>query len=367
MREQRQREMLESILNLEYQICYVSPRFGKSKVTIDYLKAKNYANILIVYPLIPIKKSWLDEFKKWGFDKRKVKFTTTASLKNHIGKVYDVVISDEIHLFSPKQLQSLRFVLDKMPVRKCIGLTGTLSDKTENEVRELTGIKVGFKYLLSQAIEEGIVSDYKITIVLTNLDNTVKYIQPMKEKPSFKITEQERYTYLTNKIEQIKASYGNLGLLPVIRQSIFKKSIAKQRITQQLISKYNEERLLVFCGVTDIADSFGIPVYHSKKGEDSVKDDFCSGKFNHLAVCKMLNAGITITPINKAIINSFDSNSETLGQQLNRLTNFEYANPNKVAEVYIVCTNTETELKWLKSALEFFEPSKITYKKFEEI
>lgn len=367
MREQRQLEATEFICNNEFTICYISPRFGKTKVVIDYLKEKQYNNILVVYPLISIKTSWLNEFEKWGFDKKKVKFTTTASLKNHIGKNYDVIVADEIQMFSLKQLQSLKFVLDKVSVKRCIGLTGTLTNKTEKEITEFTGLRVGFKYPLEQAIEEGIVTDYRITVVMTNLDSKIPYIQPMKEKPSFRITEAQRYAYLTEKIEQIKAEFGNLGFLPVLRQAVFKKSIGKRDLTKKLIEKYKNERLLIFCGVTDIADSLGVPVYHSKESDASIKDDFCTGKFNHLAVCKMLNAGVTVLPINKAIINAFDSNAETLGQQLNRLTNFEYDNPNKVAEIYIVCTNTQAELKWLNSALEFFEADKITYKKFEEL
>ena len=125
-------------------------------------------------------------------------------------------------------------------------------------------------------------------------------------------------------------------------------------------TKKKKERALVFCGVTDIADRLGVPVYHSKNKDDQVKDDFCSGKGDILATVDMFEAGVTVKPINKAIINGHDSNPENLAQRVSRLTGYEYDNPDKVARVIIVCTNT-VEKDWLDKALEFFDLSKVKY------
>ena len=367
MRNQRQKEFTEFLINHEHGILNLCCRFGKCKVVIDYLKAKEYNNILIIHPIIPIKKSWQDDFIKWGFDASKVKFATTASLTKIHEMKFDVIISDEIHQFSQKQLQYLRFLIRNQDVKRCIGLSGTLSDRSTQIIKEYTGLEVINTYSMEQGINEGIISDYRITIVTTSLDNKVKYITPNKTKPSFKVTEQEQYNYFTRQIDRIKEEGGDLGFLPIMRLNLFKKSIAKQELTKKLVEKYSDERLLIFCGVTTTADSLGVSVFHSKSSEEHIKDDFCNGKIQHLAVCKMLNAGVTVLPINRAIINSFDSNSETTGQQLNRLTNFEYDNPNKVAQVTIVSTNAIAELKWLSKALSFFNPDKIIYKKYEEL
>jgi superfamily II DNA or RNA helicase len=367
MREIRQKEFTNSLLTNDHTILCVAPRTGKCKIVIDYLKELNFSRILIIHPLIPIKKSWQDDFIKWGFNSKNVEFSTTANLKNIHEEIYDVIICDEIHLLSLNQLQYLRFLIKNQKIKRCIGLTGTLSKKSEETIKDSTKLTVGVRYSIKQAVAEGVVTDYRITVVMTDLDNSERYLTPSKLNPKYKTTEHDYYIHLSQKIEQIKANYGNLGLLPIIRMSIFKNSIAKKKLTKMLVEKYKDERLLIFCGTTAIADSLDVPVYHSKSTENNLKDDFCKGKFKHLAVCKMLNNGVTVLPINRAIINSFDSNSETLAQQTNRLMNFEYDNKDKIAQLMIICTNTVTERKWLQSALEFFEPEKITYKKYEEL
>jgi superfamily II DNA or RNA helicase len=366
MRNLRQKEVSDFLCNQEYTIALVCARFGKIKTTFDYLNQKSYSNILIIHPTIPIKKSWLDDVEKWKFDGSRLSYSTTASLSKLTKNKYDLIICDEIQMFSIKQLQNLRFIIKNQDVKKCIALTGTLTKKSLQTIKEYTGLEIGVTYTTEQGIRDGFITDYRITVVLTELDNQNRYI-PITKGSSINQTEFQKYNWLTQKIEYIKEQYGNLGLLPIMRMAIFKNSLAKKRLTKLLIEKYKHERLLVFCGTTSVADGLGIPVFHSKSTEVQLKDDFCSGKIQHLAVCKMLNAGITVLPIQRAIVNSFDSNAETLGQQLNRLTNFEYDNPDKIAQVTIVCTNTDAERKWLNSALEFFSKEKITYKKYEEL
>jgi hypothetical protein len=39
----------------------------------------------------------------------------------------------------------------------------------------------------------------------------------------------------------------------------------------------------------------------------------------------------------------------------------EYDTPDKKAHIYIISSNEDVELKWLKKALEFFDKSKISY------
>ena len=69
----------------------------------------------------------------------------------------------------------------------------------------------------------------------------------------------------------------------------------------------------------------------------------------------------TYKPLNKVIINYFDSNGENLAQKINRCMAMEYDNPDKKAKIYIISSTEDVELKWLKRALEFFDKSKIKY------
>jgi hypothetical protein len=149
--------------------------------------------------------------------------------------------------------------------------------------------------------------------------------------------------------------------LRLARMRIIQNSISKLEKTKELIKKHKDERVLVFCGVTKIADQLGIPSYHSKKEEKQKFEDFASGKGNHMAVVKIGNTGVTYKPLNRVIINYFDSNAENLAQKINRCMAMEYNNPDKRAQIYIVCSNEDVEAKWLQKALEFFDKNKIKF------
>ena len=120
---------------------------------------------------------------------------------------------------------------------------------------------------------------------------------------------------------------------------------------------------MVFCGVTQVADSLGIPVYHSKAREKDLFLDFCvgGGNVNQLATIKMMQAGITINPINKGIINYMSGNPEDSAQKICRFLGLEYNNPDKKAEIHIVSSNEDFEISRLKTGLAFFDQSKIKW------
>jgi hypothetical protein len=103
----------------------------------------------------------------------------------------------------------------------------------------------------------------------------------------------------------------------------------------------------------------GIPSFHSKSTDKESFKRFAEGEGNHMAVVKIGNTGVTYKPLNKVIINYFDSNAENLAQKINRCMAMEYNNLDKKARIYIVCTTEPVEEKWLNKALEFFDQSKI--------
>jgi hypothetical protein len=122
------------------------------------------------------------------------------------------------------------------------------------------------------------------------------------------------------------------------RMRLIQSSLAKVKATKLLLEKHADERVLVFCGTTKVADGLGIPSYHNKSKEKQIFEDFAEGEGNHLAVVKIGNTGVTYKPLNKVIINYFDSNAENLAQKINRCMAMEYNTPDKKAHIYIVST-----------------------------
>lgn len=337
-----------------FNILYLSPRFGKIFTTVNILEGLlPNLKLLIAYPDKKIKKSWEEDFKKRKYNPN-VTYTTHLSLKKQKEELFDLIIIDEIHLLSAAQ----RTVCKEMFKRnkQVLGLTGTLSNSTANVLRDYLKLIPLVTYTIDDAVNDGILPDYEITVVKTKLDNTLLKTFGKKIR-----TEKSQYSALTWVIKKLRSERKNSMFMELKRVRLIQGSEAKIRLTQRLIDRHFKERLLIFCGLTEMADRLNIPTYHSKSEDDSTFDDFVTGKIPHLAVIKIGNSGVTYLPLNRVIISSFDSNSENLAQRINRAMSIEYDNPDKKAKIYIVCSTEKDEIGWLYNALEFFNKEKIKW------
>lgn len=354
LRDQRQMEFADAWIDKGKRgILNLCPRFGKIYTTINIFEKLKPKKVLIAYPDKQIKESWEKDLTTRGYVGTEIIYTTHLSIKKHVDLQYDIVVIDEIHLLSEAQMSA---VFDLMKLNKQIlGLTGTLSTWTRKDLLMILNLPVVATYTLDQGVKEGVITDYEITVVKVNLDNVVK--QVFKGKPKTEKQQFDSYSYV---IDAIERSGRSSMFVRLSRMRLIQGSFAKLNKTKQLLEQYKDERVLVFCGLTKISDSLGIPSYHSKTSEKNLLEDFASGKGNHLAVVKIGNTGVTYKPLNKVIINFFDSNAENLTQKINRCMSMEYSNPDKKAHIYIISSNEEVELNWLRKAIEFFDKSKIT-------
>jgi superfamily II DNA or RNA helicase len=354
IRDLRQEEFAKVWLKNKHGILLLAPRFGKCRTSIHALNKLKPKSILIAYPDNKIKESWQADFEELEFDDSIVTYTTHLSLKKYADEKFDVVIIDEIHLLSEAQIEVCK---DLFSINEqVLGLTGTLSSWTERTLEEELNLHVIATYPIEKAIEEGVIVDYEIHVIRVPLDNTV-----MQDYKGKKKTEKKQFEALTWVINKLQNSGSDTMFMRLARMRLIQSSLAKCNATKRLLAAHKDERVLVFCGVTKIADSLGIPSYHSKSTEKQLFEDFAEGKGNHLAVVKIGNTGVTYKPLDKVIINYFDSNAENLAQKINRCMAMEYNTPDKKAHIYIVSTTEPTELKWLKKALEFFDETKIKY------
>jgi superfamily II DNA or RNA helicase len=354
LRDQRQKEFAKIWLNSgRYGILNLCPRFGKIYTTINILEhLKDDISILIAYPDVKIRDSWEQDFETRGYKNPNITYTTHLSMHKHAEELYDMVIIDEIHLLSDNQLDAAYQLTLKN--KYVLGLTGTLSSWTESELDQRLRLPVICNYSIDQAIQEGVIVDYQITVLKVPLDNQV--IQPIKGKDR---TEKKHFDATSWVIDKLDKEGKNTMMLRLKRMRLIQNSIAKLALTRQLLQKYKDERVLVFCGTTDMADNLGIPSHHSKSGDKEAFKKFAEGEGNHMAVVKIGNTGVTYKPLNKVILNYFDSNAENLAQKVNRCMAMEYNNPDKKADIYIISTNEPVEEKWLNKALEFFDKEKI--------
>lgn len=353
LRDKRQKEFADIWMKEKWGILNLCPRFGKIYTTINILEQMpKDISILIAYPDVKIKDSWEEDFKTRKYNNPNITYTTHLSMHKHANNMYDMVIIDEIHLLSDAQLDAAYDVTLRNP--QALGLTGTLSSWTEAEIDQRLQLPVLAHYPIEQAIEEGVIVDYQITVLKVPLDN--KVILPIKGKER---TEKKHFDACSWVIDKLEREGKNTMMLRLKRMRLIQNSVAKLALTRQLLQKYNQERVLVFCGTTDMADSLGIASHHSKSGDKEAFKRFAEGEGNHMAVVKIGNTGVTYKPLNKVVLNYFDSNAENLAQKVNRCMAMEYNNPDKKADIYIISTDEPVEEKWLNKALEFFDKEKI--------
>lgn len=353
IRNQRQQEFAELYLRSNrFNILNLTTRFGKIRTTILILEKLKPLRVLIAYPDQKIMNSWIADFEEFEFNRSCVTFTTYLSLKKFVDVEFDIAILDELHLMSPNQINVCKELFE---VNKTVlGLSGTISKETERTLLEELNLPILATYSMEQAIAEGIVTDYEINIIKVPLDNKIK------NQKGFK-TEKQKFNDFSSVIDKMEEEGKDPFFIRLARMRLIQKSVAKRFKTKELLKQFENERVLVFCGTTAIADTLGIPSFHSKSKDKTIFSKFASGEGSQLAVVKIGNSGVTYLPLNKVIINYFDSNSENLSQKISRAMNFEYDNIQKKAIIYLISSTEDVELRWLKKALEFFDKEKIKY------
>lgn len=346
IRDVRQEEAVKSYNgNAIIEAC---PRFGKIKCSIDIFKQNGYKKILIAFPRIDIKESWENDFKYWKYSNDDIEYSTFVSLKKVESNSYDLVIIDEIHEASSAQLRVIKSLKKNNTI---LGLSGTMTKKTKSEIYDIVGISSCYVYPIEKGVEEGILADYEIIVEKINLDDNKKIYKDNT------YTEKKRFRTL----EWAMSKSDNPFFIELKVQTLLQNSISKVKRTKDLLREFSNDRILVFCGNTTIANELDIPVYHSKAKDKKLFNDFCTGTGDHLAVVKMAQAGITVKPINRGIINYTSGNPEDSAQKICRFLGMEYSNPNKRAIIHILCTNENYQIERIKTALLFFQQEKVKW------
>ena len=355
LRDQLQESWAEAYQNHSGPgILHLCPRAGKIRTSIRIFckiqrNIKKQPSILICYPDKNIQKSWEDEFVAVGYKNPKITYVTHISMHKEVSNAYDIVVCDEIHLLSAKQKLAMKKIMKTS--NDIIGLSGTLSKTTEAELKHELKLPVIINYTLDQAINDGLISDYKINVIKTDLDNSV--IVDLKKKR----TEKEKYRALTWVIE----NKGQNLFLSLSRMRIVHNSLAKTDATKKLLEKLKDKRVLVFCANNKVAKALGCKVHTTKFKDQEEFDKFIGdkSKHNHLAVCKIGNTGLSFKSLEYIVVNAFDSNSENLTQRICRSLILDAKG--KISNIYIISSTEKAELRWLDKSLEFFDPNKIKY------
>lgn len=352
-------EIQEKIINTIIEnncrgIVLSSVRSGKTRIllkTIErYFKDKN-PKVLVLYPNIDIKLSWEKECEIIDYFPD-ITYCTFASMSKIIDKKWDIVIIDEAHLLGEENQLPLAGKLAEN-TNHIIFASGTYNKDTLSDIKFYTKLKLIVNYRTSEAIKDGIVSDFTVYIHKYNLDNS-RIIQFGKVK-KWNSTEKKECNRLGNRILKLSGQQKMFASLERMRFINSCNSLIEK--VNKWISENKNERFILFSSDEKTGLRYNLPMFNSKSKDDSVLKDFQSGKINQLCLLKKASAGVTFPNLQNILITAINSNGETLEQMIGR----SLLDDTNHSHIHIFVSTEDFQNKWLDKSLELIPKNKIKY------
>ena len=332
----------------------IAMRMGKTSVALLSIKNLKCKKILVLYPDLKIKDSWLKDIGRLKMSLDMFTFSHYMSVKKQDLITFDMVILDEFPEMSLAQLENTKKLINTL---NCyvLGLSGTVSEESRLLALNELNMKEIVKYSAEEAIKDGIISNYQVTVHSVPLDNTKKYLKNSKGESISEYTKYINFNYI---IESNKRRGINNKFFYIQRNNLVKNSISKNKAILDLI-KTLDGRVLTFVGSIKAAEKLKIPVFHSKTKDLQEFEDFKSGKTKQLAVIGIGGSGVTYLQLSHLIIANITWNEEDISQKIFRCMLLDY--DDKVADIHILISSEETDLKKCKQALSMLDQNKIKY------
>lgn len=327
----------QAILDNKKCLLALSPRSGKTKLTLDAL-AKIPGNILISVPSEFMIDVWKAECQKWAFkNPLRLFFTCHASL--HRQSEFKTLVLDECHsAISEIRIEGIK----QIKADRIIGLSGSLSKKAREILKEKLNLEVKLEYSVDSAVSNNVIKDYQIYVHQVPLSST----------------EQKDYIKLTSIVNWAKEKGGKTLMFSSLKRGRWLYNLkSKNNYAKNFIK--NLDRYILFSQLKVVANELCSNVYHSNISEQIVAD-FQSGIINSLGVVKLLNEGFTPVNLDTVVIVAVNSSEISAIQRILRALTKE--EESKIANIHIIVSkNTVESDKWLLNALQSFSRSKIFY------
>lgn len=359
-RTELQTKMTSVIIDNKKGLYAVSPRFGKTKATIDALKNFIDKNVLISVPYENLISTWKKEFEKWDkFNANNIEYICHSSLDKFSRKGEnfkpDILIIDEIHTaLSFSRLNAIR----RFNPERLIGLSGSLGQKHINLLKTNLDLNILYEYTVDESVEDGIVKDYEIHIHRVPLDISRTYVKQYKRS---KVSHTEMDMNLILSTEVSKAmDEGNptrTKFAALARARFLYNLRSKNEKAIQLLNGF-PGRCIVFTQLSAVADSICNHSHHNKSRNNSL-ELFLEEKIQKLSVVNMTDMGITFPNLHKAILVSIQASEDKAIQRILRTMTLDENHPK--AQIHIVISAGTQEEKWLKNAIKSFDQNKIKY------
>lgn len=283
---------------------------GKGRVMVEIAKLLNPKRILYLCNSTDLRDTMFkDELRKWdaAYLIPRIDFQCYQTTHKWVGKEYDLLLADE---FDASLTPKYKKVYENNRFTNRILVSATLDATKLRMAKKIAPIV--FERTQTELIEAKVVNGIKFYLVNYNL------------------TPAENATYLSYNVQ-----FKKLLSLPKTRDTDFKLNWLKiQR--KQFLSKLGSslevatwmlkgirtakpnEKILVFCGLSEQADRVCRHSYHSANAENNNLTAFDTGKITELAVVDKVNRGLNINQIRHILMESTGSSKTKITQRLGR-------------------------------------------------
>lgn len=355
-KDEIQEQALEAISTKRRCSIAMSVGTGKTLVGLKHMASifTESSFFLVVAPKVSIFQSWKDDAKKFGMEYLipHITFSTYLSLTKQ-DLDYEAVYLDEAHSLLNSHAWWLSAYQGNL-----IGLTGTPPKMDYSEKGKLFKkfIPVVYKYVTDEAVEDNILNDYEIMVHMLDLD-TRHNVKAGKAPKFFYTSEKVNYNYWTERCAKARPGK-EVQIMRIMRMKAIMAFPSKVAYAKELLNRMGDKTIL-FANTQEQADSFGIESYHSNNPSSEYNlEDFKNGTIDQLSCVLQLSEGINIPNLKVGIIMHAYGNERKSSQRIGRLLRL---NPNDKSMIHILCYRNTIDEDWVKSALEDYDQTKITY------
>ncbi len=364
-KDEIQNEIINTIVKNDFRgIVLSSVRSGKTRIllnsVLEHMKIQAQEdlsisfedkNVLVLYPNLDIKNSWLDECNKIQCPTQ-ITYCTFKSMHKLVDQFFDYIVVDEAHLLG--QENQLPLIAKFLKNHKHVILaSGTYSGNTLSSIKKITGLNLIVNYSTEEAIKDGIVANYSVIVHQYKLNSTIPVEYGKVKK--WKSTEAKECARLTNGVNNNTGKQRMFFSLQRMHFINGNKSLIAS--VKRWIEKNKEERFLLFAGNEKIGLNFNLPMFNSKSETSFNLEAFISGDINQLCLIKKGSAGVTYPNLRKIVITGIDSNGENLEQMVGRALLIDTED----AEIHIFISDQDFQINWLNIALCRVDKRRISY------
>lgn len=369
------RKVLDLVLPIRRCSVEIAPGVGKTRIVLKHadilfkritsIQDPSTFKILICTSRKKAIQGYIKEIKELNLQYLldHIEFVLWISLDKAIGKYY-IAYLDEIHNMKKSHVSWLSSHSGGI-----FGLTGTMPRKSDSRYQRIQFYcPTIYTYLIEDAVNEQVINDYKITIHLLSLDSNKVVKKQTKNGRIWYISEVEAYKYWTDKLEFLmdpneednskSLTNQEREKLSILRMKTLQSLPSKLSYAKQLINSY-KEKTIIFVNTKSQADECCTHSFHSSNSKSEYNLElFCSSEITKLSCVAQLSESVNIPNLQRGIITHTFGNTINATQRIARMLRLIVG---EIAEIDILCYKDTIDTEWVKSALQKFDQSKITW------